>query len=593
MRRYTAVAVAAAVLGLGALYQNRTATRPDPPPAAPLPAAPAPAAPRPLGPAPTAPAFVLRESAAAAGLRHTPGRATLHPSLAHVEPYLASMGHGGAVLDYDGDGRMDVFVNSIGHGAPNRLFRNKGDGTFAEVPGAAGLGGLNDRRGFLRALFFDADGDRDPDLVATMNPCSAYLRNDGGVFKEVPPAESGFRHCGLAFSSNAGDLDGDGDLDLVVGDYFKPVDLSSPAAYDFMPNNGVAADNGGPVSVWLNEGGRFAAVPDAMGLRSPGWTLAVGLYDLRGTGNTDVWLATDFNADRLYFGDGRGGLTDRSSLVEQRWGRNGMSVEVAELEAGRPSVFVSNIYEVPYDMGENILWTWRGDHFKNEAPSRGVARCGWAWGAKFADLDNDGLQDLVVVNGHISQNPNKDYRYALRLIGSGARDVMADVRNWLPIGDASLSGYQRKCVYRNVGTRFVDVTDGTGWAADRSDARAVLSIDARNDGRLSLVEVNQNQPLLYYANESPPRPWVGFSLEGRPPNTGAWGARVEVVTDRGRMARELRPANGFMSQSDPRLHFGLGEARLRSVTVRWPDGRRQTLTGLAPGRYHRLVEPPL
>jgi hypothetical protein len=592
MKRLAGPAVALLLLAGGAWYQSRHATRPDPP--APAPAVPPPAPlPAPSPPPTAVPALVLRESAAAAGLVHTPVRATIHPSLAHVEPYLASMGHGGAVFDYDGDGWMDVFVNSIGHGAPNRLFRNKGDGTFAEVPGAAGLGGLNDRRGFLRALFFDADGDRDADLVATMNPCSAFLVNDAGTFREVPPERSGFRHCGLSFASNAGDLDGDGDLDLVVGDYFKPVDLSSPAAYDFMPNNGVTADNGGPVAVWLNDGsGRFAPAPGALGLRSPGWTLAVGLYDLRGAGVTDVWLATDFNADRLFFGDGRGAYADRSSLVEQRWGRNGMSVEVAELSAGRPSVFVSNVYEVPYDMGENILWTWTGSRFANEAPARGVARCGWSWGAKFADLDNDGSQDLVVVNGHISQNPNKDYRYALRLVGSGAREVMADVRNWLPMGDASLSGYQRKCVYRNVGGRFLDVTEATGWGSDRSDARAVLALDAANDGRLSLVEVNQNQPLKFYRNAGPARPWVGFALMGLPPNTGAWGARVEVLTDRGRQAHELRPANGFMSQSDPRLHFGLGEARLREVSVRWPDGRRQTLTGLAPGRYHRLVEPP-
>lgn len=540
--------------------------------------------------------FRLVESAKAAGLVNVHEKLPPPPAFKNVAPWITAIGAHVAVVDFDGDGWMDVFVTNSKPGAPNKLFRNNHDGTFTDVAAKAGLAQANGPGGnWGGALFFDYDDDGHPDLVLFSYFCAKLLRNDGGgTFSDVTK-KAGFDYCGNSFAANVIDYDGDGKLDLVIGDYFKPVDFYHPSTTKIMQNSFVDANNGGPIRVFRNDGhGHLREVPGALGFKSRGWTQAIGVYDLRGTGRPDIWFATDFGADQVYYNQGHGRFADASRGVQHRFSRDGMSAEIADVDDdGHPVAYVSNIFEPGYRAGENVMWKWlAGDRFENVGALRGVDRCGWSWGAKFVDLNNDGKLDLVVANGYISANPKKSYWFSAGTISSASKSVMEDAALWPPIKDASMSGYQRKCVFVNEGGKFEDVTEAAGLGQDLSDGRGVASIDASNDGRMSVLIANAGQPLKFYRDEqSGVRHWIGFRLVGARSNRGGFGARVTLRAAGRTMTREVEPLNGFMSQSDPRLHFGLGESgKVDGAVVRWPSGLVETVKDLSADRYHVLVE---
>lgn len=586
-RRLLGVAVAAATLGLGSLVK-RAAYRGTPhvtgtePPAASSPTL----------------SFRLVDVTREAGLANAHRRLAPHESLKNIAPVIASLaGASAAVVDFDGDGWPDVYLTNAALGSRNRLYRNNRDGSFADVAGKAGLADVNREAGSLRALFFDYDNDGRPDLLLDTTWCPKLFHNDGGGRFTDVTKRSGLDHCGYSHASNVLDFDGDGYLDLVIADYYGPVDVQHPATLKFMFNRIVYADNGGPIIVWRNNrDGTFARVPGNLGLKSVGWTHAVGVYDLRGTGRPDLFFATDFNADQLYLNDGRGGFVDASAAMGKKYSRFGMSAEIGDADNdGRPLIAVSDIYDPGHTPAKNSLWKMRsGAVLDNVAGARGVERCGWSWGAKFMDLDNKGALDLVVANGNLSADRDKDYWFRMETINSGDSRINEDARRWPAVGNASWGGYQKKCVFYNRGGRFEDVSALTALGRDESDGRALAAIDFMNNGSPGLVEANMGQPARLYRNDQLNRNrWLGFDLVGTRSNRDAFGAAVRVTLSNGSvLTREQEPANGYESQSDHRLHFGLGPApKLEAVEIAWPSGRRQRLAGLALDRYHRIVEP--
>lgn len=605
--RWLGLATAALVLGLGAWNLRRPEPSPPPPFPVPPPAVTPPTIaltspkPRPPKPAPEAPkavgsGFDLVDVSAKAGLAFIHKKGVYPKALANIGPWLASIGAASAVTDFDGDGRMDLYFTSTATGSLNALYRANGDGTFTDVAAKAGLADVNTPQGSLRPLFFDFDADGDPDLVMTTQWCTRVFRNKGGGAFEETTASAGIEHCALAYASNALDLDGDGDLDLVIGDYFPQVDLQVPTRFDFMQNSLTTADNGGEVLLYENDGtGRFKPFPGNLGVKTDGWVQAVGVWDVDGDGKSDLYLAVDYNNDRLYLNKGAGKLVDVSGRLENKYSRNGMNSEFADLEGdGRASVYVTHIYEPPYKLGGNTLWTFdKGlGPARDRAKDMGVAACGWAWGGKFADFDNDGNLDLAVTNGYISADPGKNYWYRMSVLASASRAVMADARNWPPIEDYSMSGYQRKCVYRNMGGRFELVTHETGMKEDVGDGRGLAVVDAFDEGLPALLATYIGGPArLWRAVSKDGNAWVGLKLLGKKPRD-AWGASVTLKGGGRIQRRELQPGNSFMSQSDPRLLFGLGPGgKAEDVTVRWPSGLVQKLGPLEAGRYHVLKEP--
>ena len=268
-----------------------------------------------------------------------------------------------------------------------------------------------------------------------------------------------------------------------------------------------------------------------------------------------------------------------------------MSAEIADFENSPAAVFEQHP-RAALRAGPQSALEWMPGEIVDVADVTGVGECGWAWGRSSSTSTTTACRPPVT-NGYISASRTRDYWYESGFMGSASKAVMEDARHWPPMKDASLAGYEKKCVFRNEGWRFVDVAGRTGWADDRSDGRGLAAIDYRNDGSLSFIEANEGQPLRFYRNEQlNANRWIGFRLTGTRSNRDAFGARVEVRLADRTLSRELEPANGFMAQSDGRIHFGLGlEPELREVVIRWPSGEVQRLRNPRLDRYHAVKEP--
>ena len=177
---------------------------------------------------------------------------------------------------------------------------------------------------------------------------------------------------------------------------------------------------------------------------------------------------------------------------------------------------VTDDHEPGRDPSINFLWkSLKDERFRNQSQDKGVHACGFAWGSKFVDLDNDGRLDLVVANGFLSQNQTFDYRYIMdSLVGGGSRKITADPRAWPPMNDASIEGFQEACVFWNRGGRFVDASYDTPFKGDLADERGVAAIDWNNDGRVGFLMAVRDGRLKAYRTTPPAGSrWIGFKLK--------------------------------------------------------------------------------
>jgi hypothetical protein len=370
-----------------------------------------------------------------------------------------------------------------------------------------------------------------------------------------------------------------------------------------MPESFEYANNGGRKYLLWNRGdGTFEDRTEALGIDSRRWTLAVVAGDLLGTGYPDLFLANDYGVSELYAN--RNGTSFVDVWRETGMGlapKSGMNASFGDVfNDGRLAIYKTNITEPGVLVQGNDLWVPQAQEdgrlvprFENLASSLGIDLGGWSWGAQFGDLNNDGTQDLYLVNGYVSAGERSSYWYDFSAIASGHSTIIGDARNWPPMRGRSLSGYQRKRIWLNDGLgRFSEVSQVVG-ATDTFDGRAVALADLRNSGTLDVLVANQRGPLLIYRNEvDPERRWIQFELEGEVSNRSAFGARVEVHWNGRRQAQEVTAASGFSAQNQRRLHYGLGEAAaVDRVVNRWPSGREQTIEAPELDRLHHIKEP--
>ena len=549
--------------------------------------------------------FRLVESAKELGIDFVHEGATFDARLEHIMPQVASTGAAVAIADFDRDGWLDIYVTNSREDSRNRLYRNRGDGTFEDVAAAMGVADVN-RRGAgvsMGAVWGDFDNDGWEDLLVYKYGRPELFRNDRGLAFTAVTESAGLPRWVNANSATWFDYDRDGRLDLFIAGYWPDhVDLWKLDTTRIMPESFEYANNGGGKYLLWNRGdGTFEDRTDAMGIRSRRWTLAVTAADLLGTGYPDLFLANDYGVSELFAN--RGG-TQFEDVANQagvgRTPKSGMNASVGDVfNDGRLAIYKTNISEPGVLVQGNDLWVprvardSRPVEYENLASSMGVDLGGWSWGAQFGDLNNDGNQDLYLTNGYVSAGERSSYWYDFAVIAVGHSNIIADAANWPPMRGRSLSGYQRKRVWVNDGLgRFTEVAQVVG-ATDTYDGRAVALADLGNRGALDVVVANQRGPLLVYRNTvQPGQHWIQLDLEGTASNRSALGARVEVHWNGRVQAQEVAAAAGFSSQNQRRLHYGLGAARaVDRIVIRWPSGRIQTIEQPEIDRRHPVKEP--
>jgi len=546
----------------------------------------------------THPGFVLRDQTAAAGIDFVHHRPSFDPKIAGVEPHVAALGASVSVTDFDGDGWPDVYFTNSRFGEPNALYRNKGNGTFEDVAGAAGVADLNEpgEGVSMGAVWGDFDNDGREDLLVYRYGYLSLFRNvDGKHFQDVT-APAGLHRW---MNSNGAiwlDYDRDGLLDLYVTAYFRSdIDLWHLTTTRIMHNSFEFATNGGKNLLFHNVGGKFEDVTDQMGVGSTRWTLAASSADFNGDGWPDIYLANDYGPEELYLNDhGRRFQLTTAGLESES--KSGMSVTLGDaFNRGRLDAFVTNISERGYIFQNNNLRVneMSGSHrFRNVAEGA-IADAGWAWGAQFGDLNNDGANELFVANGFISANRNRSYWYAMSKIAGANGRLFEDAATWPAFGDASLSGYEPSRVYLNRGVAgWVDVAKKVG-ANDLYDGRAVALADLSNRGTVDVVVANQNQPAVLYRDfPDSANHWIAFKLIGTRSNRSAIGAEVLIEAGDLKQRRVIDGGSGFASQNDRRLHFGLGSHEwVDRAVIQWPSGAQQTVVRPQIDRLVTITEP--
>ena len=513
---------------------------------------------------------------------------------AHIMSGYTALGAAVAVGDYNADGFEDLFVTDSKEDGKNHLYRNNGDLTFTDVAEKAGVANGNDStNASADALWFDYNSDGRPDLLVVRFGHNQLFQNMGnGKFKDVTKT-SGIDQYANAITAVAFDYDRDGDVDLFIGSYFQSVNVFNPETPRFFPESFEVANNGGGLVVFRNNGNStFTDVSKEAGIVLSGWTLDLGHADADNDGDEDLYVACDFGTDRFFINNGNGTFTDITETAIGIDTKKGMNVDWGDYDNdGNLDIYVTNITD-DYMREGNFLWHNNGDlTFTDVSRETGTYNTGWGWCSKFFDYDNDGWQDLYVVNGWVSGNEESYVPDIFEMVVRPNIDF-ADARNWPPMGKKSLSGYQKKRLFHNEGGQlFKDEAARHGLDAVR-DGRGVAVADFDNDGRLDLFVSNANSEPYFYHNTAPAtNHWVQLILEGKTSNKFAVGAQLRITAGTNTYLSFVNGGNGFAAQSSFRVHQGLGQQNaVDRLEVRWPSGAKQVFEGLRSNQIYRIVE---
>lgn len=483
-------------------------------------------------------------------------------------------GAGAMFFDYDGDGWLDVyFLNGCWHKdvsdnrgrrlrdkLANSLYRNNRDGTFTDVTRQAGVGHQGYGTGCSAA---DFDNDGDLDLYVLNYGENVFYRNNGdGTFTDISES-SGLANACWSLSAPWFDYDGDGDLDVFVCNYLEYDGGKFRSYYPAAGYPGPLSYRGQPDALYRNNGdGTFSDVTREAGLYNPnGRGMSAAVADLNNDGLLDIYVANDNMENYYYQNTGKGRFEELALGLGLAFGEGGQGVSSMGPAVGDVD---RNGYLDVYipDMGYGCLLVNHGTYFEDRtAPSKLAVVCGQytGWGGLLLDYDNDGHLDVFVANG------NAHHEYT-------EEDVLM----------------------RSDGTgSFIDVARQSGdYFHEKHVGRGAAFGDYDNDGDLDLLVVNLNDSPKLLRNESPgDNRWLTVSVKLPGGKSDAIGARITVKTGTLRQIHDVIPVTGYLSQSDPRAHFGLGYAdKADLVEIRWPDGRTTELRDVAANQFLTVVQ---
>ncbi len=524
--------------------------------------------------------------------KHT-NRAFQNPYATIMEGYTA-LGASVAVADYDGDGFDDIYTTDSKAGGKNHLWHNNHNLTFTDMAEQAGVANANEGDNAVAdSQWLDFNNDGRPDLFVVKFGHSQLFQNlGGGKFKDVTKA-AGLDRYSNAITSIAFDYDRDGKVDLFVGSYFQPINIFNPDSPRFFPESFETANNGGGLTIYHNDGnGHFTDVTEKVGGRLSGWTLDLGHADADNDGFDDLYVACDFGTDRFFHNNGNGTFTDITEKAIGIDSKKGMNVDWGDYDNdGLLDIYVTNITD-DYMREGNFMWHNNGNlTFSDVSRETGTYETGWGWGSKFFDYDNDGWLDLYVMNGWVSAGKDSYVPDIFNMVTKPGIDF-ADARNWPPMGNKSLSGYEKKRLFHNdKGQIFKDEAPRHGLDSNK-DGRGIAYADFNNDGKLDIVTANANSEPNLYVNKMPSgRHWIQFQLEGKQSNRGAVGAQVRLKAGGNTRLAFVSGGNSFAGQSTARVHFGLADvAKVDQIEVRWPTGQKEVFASITADKLNKIVE---
>ena len=487
---------------------------------------------------------------------------------------LESNGAGGCWLDFDGDGLMDLFLVNCGpldgvtHHTPgtarqpNRLYRNRGDGTFEDVTEKAGVSGM----GYCSsAIAADYDNDGHADLyVVGVGRSYLYHNRGNGTFEDVTEKAGVANVGGTGLGAVFFDADNDGKLDLFVANY-----LTFDPSYQLYYNPDAYP---GPLSykpqlnkLYHNRGdGTFEDVSKASGIEIPGHrAMSVAVFDYNNDGAPDLYISNDGTPNLLLVNDGKGHFKDVAPQAGVAFNAMGeaagsMAATIGDCNGdGQEDILVTRL-----GYGSLYMGTPKG-LFDDRMMASGLGSLTAqfvGWGGCFLDFDNSGTLDIFIANG--------DPHYLV-----GWESLLLENRGDGTFADAA--------------------TKGGAYFSNKVRARGSAVADYDNDGRVDIVVTTMgDRPFLLHNRDKSGNHWLTLDLVGTKSNRDGFGAKVKVTAGGKTFFAESRCAFGFLMQSDRRLHFGLGNATSADrIEIQWPSKQVQELTNVKADQILKVNEP--
>jgi hypothetical protein len=502
------------------------------------------------------------------------------------EYILESMSGGVGFIDYDNDGWLDIYLvngstlqaeREKNNRVTNHLYRNNRNGTFTDVTEKAGVG---DSHWGMGVCIGDVNNDGFDDIYLTnYGPNVLYLNNGNGTFRDFSK-ESGTDDPSWSSSAAFADYDGDGDLDLYVSNYLEfdvnhlPVDSPICRYRGFKVQCGPRGLTPSGGKLYENQGdGRFIDVTQKSGIgKAPKYYgLGVVWGDYDNDGDPDLFVANDSTPNLLFRNNGDKTFTEvalQSGVAVSEDGREqaSMGLDLGDYDNDGNLDLIVTSFSEDYD---TVYHNDGHGRFSDASFSAGLVEPSWqalGWGIQFVDLDLDGYLDMAIADGHVY--PEVDQHE----IGTTYR--------------------QHSQLYRNLRNgKFEEIGQKAGAAFQEVHCSRGLAVgDINNDGQMDLLIANLDETPSLMVNRNAAGNWILLKLKGRKSNRSAIGARVTLKAGNLTQMREVKSGGSYQSQSDLRLHFGLGSnRRIDEVKIRWTDGHVQVLNGV-PSNQIMVIE---